>query len=371
MYVLISINHPAQYHLFKNVYDRLFDNGDNVTFVIKEKDILEKLLISDNRNFIKLTKKRIGKNKFSILTKGLIDLIIQDFYLLKYCLSNKPDILIGTDYCITHVGKLLNIPSIVFNEDDYDINKFFCRLSYPFCNLIISPKVCDVGKYYNKKISYEGFQKLSYLHPNIFSPDIKIFEKYREIKSPFVLIRLVRFSAGHDIEQSHSGITLNILDEVIKTIKLNKRNVYITSESKIPSLFDEYQLKIDPKDIHHILSYADLLIADSQSMIVEASMLGTPSLRFNSFVGQISVLNELEQKYKLTIGVLVNNSELLLDTLRNILKEKEIKQTYKERKEIMLRDKIDLTSFIFWFVINYPKSEAIMRENPNYQLNFK
>ncbi len=36
-------------------------------------------------------------------------------------------------------------------------------------------------------------------------------------------------------------------------------------------------------------------------MIAEAAVLGTPSIRFNDFVGKLGYLEDLEHKYGLTI----------------------------------------------------------------------
>ena len=43
----------------------------------------------------------------------------------------------------------------------------------------------------------------------------------------------------------------------------------------------------------------------------------------------------------------------------------------KELDQALLDDKIDVTSFLVWFVENYPKSFQLMNENPDYQLKFK
>ena len=37
----------------------------------------------------------------------------------------------------------------------------------------------------------------------------------------------------------------------------------------------------------------------------------------------------------------------------------------------MLKDKIDLTSFLLWIVENYPESINELRNNPNHQYTFK
>jgi hypothetical protein len=117
--------------------------------------------------------------------------------------------------------------------------------------------------------------------------------------------------------------------------------------------------------------FSNLFIGDSQSMIVEAAMLGTPSVRFNSFVGKISVLNELETQYNLTIGINNNNPQLLLKTVENLINTDNLKNIYQERRGRMLSDKIDVTAFVVWFVENYPASVKIMKENPEYQDRFR
>lgn len=373
MKILIAINHPSHYHMFKNSYRIFKQNGNDTVFVIKDKDIIENLLKEDNIEYIKINKKRVGKSKMSIILLGVVDLIFQDLNLFKFVRKFKPDIMLGTDYSISHIGKLLKTPSLVFNEDDFEINKFFCKLAYPLCSYIIAPEITNVGRYKDKKIGYNSFQKLAFLHPNKFTPNIDILNKYdKNFEKPYVLIRLVNFKAGHDIEMKHQGINIDILKKVIKIIENNKREVFISSESNLSNKFDKYKLNIKFTDIHHIMSYADLIIADSQSMIVESAILGVPNIRFNSFVGKINVLEELENKYGLTYGILPENEELLLLKIDEILKNNDnIKKQCNLNKIKMLEDKIDLTAFIVWMVENYPESVKIIKENPNYQYNFK
>jgi predicted glycosyltransferase len=370
MKFLIAVNHPAQYHLFKVTYASLVKSGHSVVFVIKDKDILAELMKNEGVYYHRLLKKRVGKNKVSILFNGLIDVIYQDLALFKFVKKHKPDVMFGTDYSITHIGKLINIPSIVFNEDDFNINKFFCKLSYPWASCIVSPSVCDVGKYDYKKINYEGYQKLAYLHPNVFLPNKSVINKYLDVNKTYFLVRLVSFSAGHDIEMKHGGINEQVLSEIINKLERHG-DVYISSEADIPEQFLKYKLPIDVKDIHHLMAFASLIIADSQSMIVEASMLGTPSIRFNSFVGKISVLEELQNTYELTTGISNNRPDLLMEKIIVLLQNEKRDTEYRLKRNVMLSHKIDVSGFITWFVENYPESEKITRENPDYQNNFK
>ena len=371
MNYLIALNHPSQYYLFKNLTARLKERKHNVQFIINDKDILEELLKKDNQNYSLLSKKKGNRNGvLSIISNRIFELIKQDLRLLKIVRKTKPDLLIGTDIAITHIGKITRIPSVVFNEDDYNVNKLFCLSAYPFAKYIISPQVCDVGKYGKKKINYAGYQKLAYLHPNWFAPDKSIVEKYINLNQPYYLIRLVSFTAGHDIEKKHGGIDYSILQDIINKLEAHG-NVYISSEKELDERFDKYRLRINPLDIHHILYYAALFIGDSQSMCVEASMLGTASIRFNSFVGKISVLEELEQKYHLTHGIVNTNINGVLNKVDEILLLDNCKEIYRNRCSNMLKDKIDFTSFLVWFFDEYPTSVNILKENPEQQLKFK
>ncbi|MCH7973580.1 MAG: DUF354 domain-containing protein [Bacteroidetes bacterium] len=347
MKLLIKLNHPAHYHLFKNLVRILKSENIDVLIVIKNKDILQDLLDSEGIPYIKIiesVERKFG-SKISIIKANLIELIKQDIELYKIVKKEKPDLMFGTDIAIAHVGWLLKIPSYIFNEDDYSVNKLFCSFTYPFCSYIVSPSVCDVGKYSKKKIEYNGYQKLAYLHPYFFSPKKEIVEKYLPLNNKFFLLRLVSFTAGHDIEKKHSGITLELMSKLINTL-LKHGDVYITSEKELHPAFIKYKLIIDPKDIHHILAYSDLFISDSQSMTVEAAMLGTSSIRFNTFVGKISVLNELEQKYKLTFGISNEYPELLIKKVEQLLNQENLKKEFIDRRNQMLLDKISLTDFM-------------------------
>jgi len=54
-----------------------------------------------------------------------------------------------------------------------------------------------------------------------------------------------------------------------------------------------------------------------------------------------------------------------------LLKQVNLKQDWEIRRKKMLSDKIDVTGFMIWLVENYPDSMKIMKENPDYQLQFK
>jgi predicted glycosyltransferase len=208
--------------------------------------------------------------------------------------------------------------------------------------------------------------KLAYLHPNWFKPNVEIIGNL--IETTYFIIRLSSLSAHHDI--GIKGINLEILREIIRKLS-NKGKVYITSEVPLGKEFEHLRLKNTISDIHHYLYYAQALICDSQSMAGEAAMLGTPSIRISSFVGKLSVLEELEHKYQLTFGIKPNEPDKLFNKIDELLAMSHLKDDFQNRRHKMLADKIDVTAFIEWFIENYPKSIHVMKENPDYQYNFK
>lgn len=361
MKILFFFSHPAQFLFSKNAIERLREKGHSVHTLIKTKDILSTLLDETGWEYYNLLPKERGNNKVSIV----FSLIKRDWKLYRYVRKNKIQLLIGTDASLAHVGKLLGIPCITITEDDYDVIRHLGNLTYPFTTKIFAPVLCDVGKWDDIKIGYHGYMKLAYLHPNVFTP-LKSKISVDSTK-PYFIIRLSGLSAHHDF--GIKGLSDEKLDQIIEKL-LVKGDVYISSEKTLPEKYNKYLLKIPVSDIHHYLFFANMLICDSQSMAVEASMLGTPNIRISSFAGRISVLEELEHKYQLTIGIKPDD-ETIFDKIDELSNKPDLKEIYANRRQLMLNDKIDVTAYFTWLIDNYPKSMDVIKEKPEFQLSFK
>lgn len=363
MRVAIFLGHPAHFHLYKNVANQLMSKGHEVDFVIKQKDILELLLKSANFKYFIIRKE---ERKVSSKLGLLISVVKLEWNMLLYIIKRKPKLITGTYLSFT--GWLTNTPTIICNEDDASVVPNFARLSYPLANDILNPTVCDSGKWDKKAIKYLGFQKLAYLHPNQFTPQREIVEKYFSTQKPYFLLRFAKLNAHHD--SGIHGINTEIAQKLIDILN-PYGEVYITSERELEAQFESYRLNINPLDIHHVLAFATMYIGDSQSMSVEAAMLGVPSIRFSDFAGKIGVLEELELKYKLTFGIKSSEKEKLYKLVQSFLINENLKQDLLIRQQIMLKEKIDVTAFLSWFIESYPESSKIMKDNPDYQYNFR
>lgn len=364
MKALIYLGHPAQYHFFKNTITQLIRDNNEVRVLIKTKDILEHLLNEDGIEYTNIQEKFRKNTKWGILSASFH----RTNAVCKIAHEFKPDLMIGTDSSIAQSGWQLRIPAITTLEDDVDILKIFAKLTYPFSTDILVPSVCRAGRWEHKKIGYNGYMKLAYLHPNYFTPNDDVIKSYGFTKQ-FILIRLAKLVAHHD--DHIKGLDSSLVDKIIGIAESSNYDVYISSEADLDKRFKRYQLNIKRTDMHHVLSHASLFISDSQSMSMEASMLGVPNIRFSDFSGRISVLEELENTYGLTIGIKTDNPQKLFDESVKLLSQRDLKETFQKRKEAMLHDKIDVTAFLVWFIENYPESKKIMATNPDYQYRFK
>lgn len=346
MNILVYCGHPAQYYFFKNALIILRKRGHSIKLLIKSKDILEELVKNDGWEYENIQEKVRSNSKVGIL-KGALQRTLS---VVKIAKSFKADILAGTDSSIAQAAWWLGKTSFTTLEDDIEIIANLAKLTYPFTSHIVVPKVCRVGKYERKKIGYDGFMKLAYLHPKYFTKDSSILKKY-ELNKDFVLIRIAKLSAHHDV--GIKGLNHNLVNRIIEIANKKGMRTYISSEEKLDGQLSQFLLHIDPTDMHQIMAHAQLLVSDSQSMSVEAAMLGIPSLRFNDFVGRISVLEELEKTYGLTYGIKTMEPDKLLYSAERILSDPDSLNKFQDKRKRLLEDKVDVTEFIVNLFENY------------------
>ena len=281
---------------------------------------------------------RTSASKLGMITSVLA----REKTMLKICRSFKPDVLAGTDLVITHVAKFFRKKSVVINEDDSAAVPFMAKFAFPYATAILAPHCCDQSPANHKKIGYNGYHELAYLSPKYFMPDkSQLPEKMQDLQDYFIL-RFAALTAHHDKDKQ--GIDDGIAKKLIRILTGYGR-VFITSERPLPDFFEPYRIAIHPAQMHQALAFAKLYIGDSQTMAAEAAVLGVPGIRFNDFIGKLSYLNELEEKYGLTVGIPAKFPEKLLETVQNMLDTPGLKETWAERREIMLNNTEEVTGF--------------------------
>jgi len=334
---LFYLGHPAHYHNFKNPVNKLIKKGHKVLIVARAKDVLFDLLESENWEVVKFPERR-SNSKTGIVT----NILKRELKMFRIAKRFKPDVMIGTDLVITHIGKLLKVPSIVVNEDDSSAVPLMAKHAFPYASSILAPNCCDQSPYNHKKIGYEGYHELAYLHPSVFKADRSRLPPEVAKCEQYFILRFAALNAHHD--DGRKGIDDNLAEQLIG-ILTKKGKVFITSERPLRANLEAHRIKIHPSDMHHVMAFASGYVGDSQTMAAEAAVLGIPSIRFNDFVGELNYLEELEKKYKLTRGVKTSESDLLIELVKKWVEPNNLLDELKIQKNLMLEQTADVCAF--------------------------
>lgn len=365
MNIIIDIAHPAHVHLLRNFYHDMIQKGHKVVVTCKHIPAAMQLL-----DLFQIPYTYLGEKKDSILLKAF-EQLKYNIMLLRIARREGCSISLGSSITLAHVGALSHlsifrkpISAILLDDDDDEVEPLYAKYAHPFADVVLSPK--DTPRVTSKVIYYPAYHELAYLHPNRFTPDISVLDdagiKYELDKKgnvvavePYFVMRFNAFKAHHDV--GVVGLTIENKRRMVEMLSKHGK-VFITTERNIDDEFLPYQLKVSQDKVHSLLYYATMFVGDSQTMTSEAAVLGTPSIRCNTFVGRIHYLEEEEHRYNITYGFRPENSEAMFEQVKELLAmgPETLKAEWAKRRDVMLKDKIDYTAFQCWFVENYPAS---------------
>jgi len=344
MRILIDIGHPAHVHLFKNFAWKMQEKGHIILFTCRDKEFVLRLL--QVYGFIY---ENFGKHYKSIVGK-IQGLIKNELQMFNNAIQFKPDLFLSHGSSIAaFTSFLLQKPHISF-EDTFNMEQV--RLYLLFTDVVLTGDYPhpSLGR---KEINYPGYHELAYLHPNVFTPDENILKEIGIMDNEkYAIIRFVAWNATHDI--GHRGFSkekkIKLVTELSRYIK-----VFISSEGDLPEELKQYQIKIKPENMHNVLYYTQLLVGESATMASECAMVGTPAIYINN-----SHFGSLDSQAEYGLVHLFSEDELAqehaIQKAIEIVSKPDIKNEYRERAQKMLENKIDVTSFMIWFVENYPES---------------
>ncbi|MCZ8109093.1 MAG: hypothetical protein O9972_66050 [Burkholderiales bacterium] len=337
MHVLFDLGHPAHVHLFRNVALRLIARGNRVTITIRDRGIVGQLLDHYGLPYSIASRPRTG-----LFGSGL-ELLIHNWQVLKASLPDRPDYLVGTSVSVAHVGKLIGKPSVVLNEDDADYVPLFTRITYPFATRVVIPSILRDQKTAKVRM-HESYHELAYLHPDHFKPDSSAPALLGVGQGePFFLVRLVDLKAHHDV--GAKGLSVAQVERLVAELEPHGR-VFVNAEGDLPQSLRERAFRAPAEQMHSIMAQARMLVSDSQTMTMEAAVLGRPAIRCNSFVGKCSVISEMEDRYRLAWGFQPAQFETMLDTIREMLADPGLEAKMAVRRAHMLEEKQNLADWL-------------------------
>lgn len=361
MRILVGVAHPKQVYIFKNFIKKMEKRGHIIKVLAIQKEITEYLLQQANLPYT-----IIGYN-LPCIYKNILSVPKWEYLTFKIAREFEPDIYIGRALPhFAHISTIFGKPYIILEDTEHA--HVVQSISFPFADWIITPSCYreDLGK---KQIRFDGYFELAYLHPNCFTPDPAVLTELGLTEADtFTVLRFVSWGASHDV--GHSGLTLDTKRRAIQEFEKYGR-VFITSEKSLPQEFEKYRIAVAPEKMHDLLYYATLLYGESATMASECVVLGTHAI-FCDFAGR-GYTDEEEIKYDLVYNYNLNNESQIESVNKGVqlLQEQDLKVKGRKKRERLLADNIDVTSYMIWFVENYPDSVSTAKENPEILKRFK
>jgi len=338
--VVIDILHPAHVHVFRHFMSEMQARGHEVIVFSRHKDVTVDLLDAYGISHEVLSTQRAG------VVALAAEMGLRCTRLVQKLFSRPPDVFMGImGPAIAVTGKMFpRAKSYVFydNESARSVNKVVYQLADLYC----TPEAYQepAGPHH---VRYPGYHELAYLHPNWFTPDPAVVERYGLGDKPLFLLRFVAWESIHDVGES--GLSLDLKRELIRRLS-ERGTVVISSESELPAEFEPYRLIIEPEDIHHVLAQTSLLVGESSTMASEAAVLGCHAF-FVSKTGR-GVNDEQEAKYGINHCFTIGEDERVLARLDELLALPDMRADAEERRDRMLADSVDLTQWMIELVEN-------------------
>jgi predicted glycosyltransferase len=357
MKILLDIGHPAHVHYFKNFIWLMQEDGHTVTIVARDKEVALQLL-----DFYKFPYLNRGKGKKGLLGKFMY-MFQADLFLIRKAMKLKPDMFIsfGSIYA-AQASWLMRKPHIAL--DDTDHNFFQHAMYIPFTKVLLTPKVFQKN-FGAKHIRFDGFLELGGLHPNRFKAEYGAIQNLvNESKNKrFVILRFVSWGATHDI--GLKGLSLEDKYALVQELSKYAR-VIISSEETLPEDLMKYSYRVHPALMHDVLNGACLLVSESLTMAAEAAFLGTPTICIST-----AQAGTLDEEVKLGLIELYRTSDGLISRAVDLVRDEQYKSVFSAKSKAIVKNKVDMTALLAWFVNNYPESFAVMKKDPAYEANFK
>ncbi len=332
MKVLVTIQHPAHVHFFRNVVGLLEERGHEVKVVAREKDVNLDLLDAYD-----LPYELLAGPVSSTLDLARVQLLYE-YRVLRVARRFQPDVITAIHgLAAAHAARLAGARSVIF-VDDLAAN----RLTVPFADVVATPRAFPED-YGGKHVRYDGYHELAYLHPERFEPDPAALREHGvDPDERYSVVRFSDMGAHHDIGEH--GLSAAGKREVVDALA-EHGPVYASIEGDGDG-FDGHELPIPPHLVHQLLHYAGVFVTDSSTMPTEAALLGTPAVRSNSFAGENEVMvnfHELQERYGLVYST--PDEREAIDLVRELASDPDASSEWQRRRDRLLEDKIDVAAF--------------------------
>lgn len=329
-------NTPAHVHLYKHAVERLARAGHRVRVLARDYGCTLDLL--EYYDLPYRVYGSCGTTKYS-LARNLPGHYAR---IVPFVRRFDPDLIFGMGAYAAHSGALSRTPTVLLL--DSEPTSLDHLISRPFARAILTPEAFrkELGTNHYR---FAGYKECAYLHPDVFTPDPTIREELGVgPDEPYAILRFNAFGSHHDV--SHSGFTprerYRLIDRLAEhaTVFVSDEGGRLDLERTAGRPFDAH-----PAQLHDALAEARLLVADTQTIVTEAGLLGTPAIRSNSFVGENDMGNFIELE---RAGLIENVAEFeaVLERARDLLSDPAVPERMAKRRREYLGTKVNLTDVI-------------------------
>ncbi|ESP86918.1 hypothetical protein [Candidatus Halobonum tyrrellensis] len=338
MRYLFFLNTPAHVHLYRNALAELEERGHEVRALVRDYSCTVELA-----DYYDLPYEVYGSCE---TRKGSLLLSLPGHYLgiARLVRGYDPDLIFGMGAYAAHTGLFTRSRTVLLL--DSEPTRLDYSVSTPFAAAVLTPYTFrkDLG---DDHYVFQGLKECAYLHPDVFDPDPGVREELGvDPDERLVILRLNAFGSHHDLK--HSGIGPEDRERLLDRIT-DHATVLVSDEGGTLDASDLPEgarpFDVHPAHMHDALATADLLVADTQTMVTEAALMGTPAVRSNSFVGENDMGNFLELE---SAGLIRNcrSFEELEATTMELLTDDGVAERWAERREAYMADMVNLTDII-------------------------
>ena len=343
MRILVDITHPAEVHFFRPLIRALEARGDSVLVTALYKPGVAELLKA-----FEIRHRRIAR-PWPTPVGVALSVAVRSLRITRIAAAFRPHVMVArVGAPIGAAGRLLGIPSISYDENEYATAQLFVtrKLATVLCTGMGYEK--DLGR---KQVRFNAPPQLVYTHPCRYTPDAEgLRTRGIDPAAPYVVLRLSSWQALHDF--GHGRRSEHDVLRLAEALSAHAR-VIVSAEGEMPASLARYANTLHVSKGLDLLALASLYVGEGGSMAAEAACLGVPSI----FVSPLrcGYLNALRLRYGLVAQPADwgDAARLALDALTDPARRARAQQSRRQ----LLKDAGDPLDFMIKVVDEYARRD--------------
>jgi predicted glycosyltransferase len=309
--ILFDLSHPAHVLQFTPLVRELIARGHEVRLVGRDKDVTRDLLKSSGFPF-EIPDAPAGPRG---QMRDARELVMRVRALRRIVRTWRPDVLMTRNPSGVLASFGTRTRSVFDTDDGRQVGAHYW-LARPFADLITS-SVHDPESHGRHHRRYPGFKALAYLHPDRYAPDPAVRARLGVPEGPLFVLRFSAHDASHD--RRITGISADTQQQLERLLGSHGSVLLAREGAPTVLLTTGAQRTVPPQAFLDVLAQADLCVGDSQSVAIEAALLGVPAIRLSGFTGRNFSLQVLEERYGLMSNLRPGEEQQLLAAVQAAL----------------------------------------------------